>query len=297
MGGQDESPSLSVLICTRNRADKLKRAVQSVLANSFTDFELIVVDQSTDGRTRAALAEIDDDRLRYIPTDTVGVARSRNIAVCASRCETVVYTDDDCVCDRDWLAAIRAEFQSDPTVEAVYGRVVPFGANDGMVCPCINESTERRVFHGPAIPADALGGGNNMAFRKSVFRKVGLFIETLGPGTRLDHAEDTEFSFRVLFHRCKVVYSPVPLVQHDKWLDRDGFADLMKGAMRGVGLVFGAYALRFDPTAFVYLAKTGYRLARNRLAVGSVTTGLRYFGEGLALGPLYRVKQPRPFPG
>ncbi|MEA2809889.1 MAG: hypothetical protein QOJ17_4030, partial [Rhodospirillaceae bacterium] len=42
------APTLSVLICTRNRADKLKRAVDSVLANSFTDFELIVVDQSTD---------------------------------------------------------------------------------------------------------------------------------------------------------------------------------------------------------------------------------------------------------
>lgn len=297
MEGQAAIPSLSVLICTRNRADKLKRAVESVLANGFTDYELIVVDQSTDGRTKAALGQIADARLRYIATDTVGVARSRNIAVGASRSEIVVYTDDDCVADRDWLAAVHAEFLADPAVDAVYGRVVPFGRHDGMVCPCINESTERRVLRGPAIPADALGGGNNMAFRKRVFRKVGLFLETLGPGTRLDHAEDTEFSFRVLFHRCKVVYSPVPVVQHDKWLDRDGFAHLMKGAMRGVGLVFGAYALRLDPTAFVYLLKTGYRLARNRLAVGSAAVGLRYFGEGLALGPLYRVRQPRPFVG
>src|ERR671913_2186843 len=96
--GPHSVPILSVLICTRNRADKLKRAVDSVLANSFTDYELIVVDQSTDGRTAAALATIDDDRLRYIHTDTVGVAKSRNIAVCESRAEIVVYTDDDCVC-------------------------------------------------------------------------------------------------------------------------------------------------------------------------------------------------------
>jgi cellulose synthase/poly-beta-1,6-N-acetylglucosamine synthase-like glycosyltransferase len=182
-------------------------------------------------------------------------------------------------------------------VEAVYGRVVPFGDHKGMICPCINESTERLVLEGPAIPALTLGGGNNMAFRKSVFRKVGLFLESLGPGTRLNHAEDTEFSFRVLFNRCKVVYTPIPLVQHDKWLDRAGFTDLLKGAMRGVALVFFAYSLRFDRVAFVYLMKTAYRLSRDRMGVGSVTIGLRYFCEGLALGPVYRLKRPASFVG
>jgi hypothetical protein len=54
-----------------------------------------------------------------------------------------------------------------------------------------------------------------------------------------------------LFNRCKVVYSPVPLVQHDKWLDRAGFTDLLKGAMRGVALVFCAYSLRLDPACRV----------------------------------------------
>ena len=86
MATHSEPPILSVAICTRIRADKLKRAVDSVLANSFADFELIVVDQSTDGKTAAALAmTVDDSRLRYIPTNTVGVAKSRNIAGRESR--------------------------------------------------------------------------------------------------------------------------------------------------------------------------------------------------------------------
>ena len=232
-GATSGAPTLSVLICTRNRADKLKRAVDSVLANSFTDFELVddradrafgggvvhgdieaaepcdgLVDQSTDGKSKELLATLDDSRLRYIPTNTVGVAKSRNVAARSSRAEIVVYTDDDCVCDREWLASIYAEFTADPTVLGVYGRVIPYGKHDGMICPCINESTERLVLEGPAIPHLSLGGGNNMSFRKSVFRKVGLFLESLGPGTRLNHAEDTEFSFRVLWHRCKVVRRP-----------------------------------------------------------------------------------------
>jgi glycosyltransferase involved in cell wall biosynthesis len=292
-----KTPSLSVLICTRNRPDKLKRAVDSVLSNSFTDFELIVVDQSTDEKSKELLATLGDKRLHYIPTNTIGLSISRNIAVRCSRAEIVVYTDDDCVCDREWLGSIDAEFAADPTVQAVYGRVIPYGRHEGMICPCINESTFRSVLEGPAVPGVALGGGNNMAFRKAVFRKVGLFIESLGAGTRLNHAEDTEFSYRVLWNRCKVVYSPVPLVQHDKWMDGLQFADLMKGAVRGLTLVFLSYALRRDRFAFVQLLRIGYRVARNRMAIGSVSVGLWYFAEGLALGPIYRMKRPSRFVG
>jgi glycosyltransferase involved in cell wall biosynthesis len=289
-------PALSVLVCTRNRADKLKRAVESILANSFTDYELVVVDQSTDRATELALAGIADKRLRYISTSTVGVAKSRNIAIRTAQAETVVFTDDDCVCDVDWLAAIVREYASDPEAEGVYGRVIPYGpARDGMICPCINESTQRLVLTGPAIPHIALGGGNNMSFKKTVFQKVGLFIESLGPGTPLNHAEDTEFNYRVLWRRCRIIYSPVPVVQHDKWLNQAQFADLMKGAMRGLGLVFLSYALRADRLAFVQLLRTGYYLLCNRMAIGSAAVGLAYFANGLVLGPLYRVKRPPRF--
>ena len=75
-------PILSVAICTRSRADKLKRALDSVQANSFGDVELIA-NQSTDGKKAAALAmTVDDSRLRYIPTS---LAKSRYMAARESR--------------------------------------------------------------------------------------------------------------------------------------------------------------------------------------------------------------------
>ena len=55
--------------------------------------------------------------------------------------------------------------------------------------------------------------------------------------------------------------------------------------MRGVALVFFAYSLRLDRVAFVYRMKTAYWLSRDRLAIGSVATDLRYFCEGLAWDP------------
>jgi hypothetical protein len=75
-------------------------------------------------------------------------------------------------------------------------------------------------------------------------------------------------------------------------MDRRRFGHLMAGAVRGVTLVFVAYALRFDRFAFRQVVRTGYHVLRDRAAIGSVPVGLRYYAEGLALGPLYRLKRP-----
>jgi glycosyltransferase involved in cell wall biosynthesis len=287
------APTISVLIPTRNRPDKVRRAVESVLVNSFRDFELIVVDQSTNRSTEEALAAIDDSRLRYISTTTTGVAISRNMLVRLSRAEIVAFTDDDCVCSPDWLSSVLAEFMADPEALAVYGRVIPHGPpRDGRICPCINESTQRRVLEEPAIPAIALGGGNNMSFRKEIFRKAGLFVESLGAGTALSQGEDTEFSYRILWSRFRVIYSPMPLVRHDKWLSRAEFAVLMKTSVRASALIFFSYALRLDKLAFTELLRTFYYLARNRLATGSASIGLFYFVMGLMIGPRYLFVRP-----
>jgi glycosyltransferase involved in cell wall biosynthesis len=298
-----EPPALSVVICTRNRPEKLTRAVASVLANSFADFELIVVDQSTDRRSADAMMSFDDDRIRYYPTATVGVSISRNFAVHLARADTVSFIDDDCVCDREWLATIRSEFAAEPSALGVYGRVIPYGkasdsnlvdvaVSDGMICPALNQSAERRVIETTALPHLTLGGGNNMSFRKEAFWQVGLFIESLGPGSAVGTGEDTEFSYRLLWHGCRLIYCPAAVVQHDNWLDRTQFAEMMKVAVRAKAAIFSSYALRWDPLAFSHLLDTAWQLARDRLAIGSSLVGLAYFVSGLSKGPKYRFMQP-----
>jgi glycosyltransferase involved in cell wall biosynthesis len=299
-------PSLSVLICTRNRAQKVQRAVASVLGNSFRDIEVIVVDQSTDNASRDAVAAVADHRLRYVHTDTVGVAISRNIAIREATADIVVFTDDDCVCDRGWLQAVVAEFSADPRALGVYGRVVPYGKagsptwdcvseDDGMICPALIQSMTRRVVDRPAIPHLVLGGGNNMSFRKEAFRRVGLFNEMLGPGSRIGTGEDTEFSYRLLSHHCRLIYSPQPLVEHDNWMERPQFVHHMKVAMRVQAAVFTAYALRFDALSVTHLLRTAWYLAGNRLGIGSAAAGLFHFASGLPWGVKLRLTPPPQF--
>ena len=119
-----------------------------------------------------------------------------------------------------------------------------------------------------------------------------MFIETLGAGSRMGAGEDAEFSYRLLCHRCRLIYSPAPLVQHDNWLDRAEFSGMMKVAVRVDATIFFSYALRLDRLAFIHLLRTAWHLARNKLAIGSTSVGLAYFAMGLALGPKYRLLKP-----
>jgi glycosyltransferase involved in cell wall biosynthesis len=105
------SQPISVLLCTRNRPAKLHRAIESILGNSYRDFELVVVDQSTDGESRTRVESFRDPRLVYVSTTTVGLSRARNLAIQVARWDVVVFTDDDCICHPNWLSSIIAEYE------------------------------------------------------------------------------------------------------------------------------------------------------------------------------------------
>jgi GT2 family glycosyltransferase len=284
---------ISVLLCTRNRPDKLHRAVESILGNSLRDFELIVVDQSTNKETRAKIGAFRDPRLVYIHSQSVGLSRSRNIAIRAARSEIVVFTDDDCICDRNWLASIVAEYERDPSVMGVFGRVLAHGeAGPGQFCPCLIEALERRIVDIPTVPQRALGAGNNMSFRKDVFRRVGLFIESLGAGTPMKAGEDTELVYRALRQRLKFVYAPDPLVYHDNWLSLAAYPALARGYILGGSAVFARFALCFDRVAFGELVRTAHYILRNRLGAGGIAAPLVQFLRGCAHGVGYLFVSP-----
>lgn len=257
-------PEVSVLLCTRNRGDKIKNAVDSILENSYKNFELIIVDQSSDDKTKTAIEAYGDLRIRYIRSGTVGLSRSRNIAIRESRSEIVAFTDDDCIVDKEWLASIVMEYQSDSSLMGVYGRVLPYGKGEpGMVCPCIIDSMERKTVEDPIIPYTVLGHGNNMCFKKDVFRKTGLYIESLGAGTWMCGGEDTDLTYLALRKRIKLMYSPNPLVYHNNWMSMERAEKLDLGFILSAVAVFTKYSLKMDKVAFSHvLIRIKYILKR-----------------------------------
>lgn len=87
----------SVIIPTYNRRDFLKKAVDTVLAQTHRDFELIIADDgSTDG-TRDMLEAYDDPRLRYVCQDNQGPAAARNLGLTHAQADWIAFLDSD-----DW---------------------------------------------------------------------------------------------------------------------------------------------------------------------------------------------------
>jgi glycosyltransferase involved in cell wall biosynthesis len=86
---------ISVVIPTYNRAAVLPLAVSSVLNESFTDLELIVVDDGSTDATLEVLDSFADSRLRVVSTPHVGVSHARNQGIAVSRYDWVAFLDSD----------------------------------------------------------------------------------------------------------------------------------------------------------------------------------------------------------
>ena len=98
-------PTVSVVIATLDRPEKIPQAVASVLANDYPAFDLTVVDQSTTDETESALREVAsaDPRLHYLHVTEAGLSRARNTGIRETTGDIIAFTDDDCVVSDHWV--------------------------------------------------------------------------------------------------------------------------------------------------------------------------------------------------
>jgi len=119
----ESSPRVSVVVPTHNRAEFLPRAIGSILAQTFSNFELLVVDDGSTDRTADVVRGFNDPRIRLLHLGgRCGAGRARNVGIEASRGEWVAFLDSD----DEWLP-LKLELQmarvgqSDvPNAEVVY---------------------------------------------------------------------------------------------------------------------------------------------------------------------------------
>jgi hypothetical protein len=103
-----QHPSFSVLVTVYNRAPDIGRCVRSCLAQTFSDFEIVVVDDASTDGTAAALAALDDARVRVVRHDrNRGISPARATAVGHARGEWLVIVDSDWVLFPHALARLR----------------------------------------------------------------------------------------------------------------------------------------------------------------------------------------------
>jgi glycosyltransferase involved in cell wall biosynthesis len=93
---------VDVIIPSYNRTSFLRKAITSVLNQSFTDFAIIVVDDCSSDNIKPLLESFQDDRIKYVRNEVnMGEGRARNIGVSNATADYVAFLDDD----DEWLPA------------------------------------------------------------------------------------------------------------------------------------------------------------------------------------------------
>jgi glycosyltransferase involved in cell wall biosynthesis len=243
-----ESPTVSVIVCTRNRSPALAQLLDSLtrlgIPNDLS-WELVVVDNgSIDGT--ALLLDSFACRLpvRRIFEGRKGLSRARNAGLAAARGAILAFTDDDCFPSPDWLGNVVREFELHPELAGLGGRVE---LHDPRDFPITIRTSRAREALTSAHQLPALMVGCNMAFRRTTVDAVGEFDVTLGAGTPAGSAEDTDYLYRALLLGLRIEYVPDVLVAHNHGRRcAEEVAQLKRSYARGRGALLTKYLLRAD---------------------------------------------------
>ena len=221
------NPKVSVVIPTYNRAEKVRKGVESVLAQSFTDLEVIVVDDGSSDDTGQSLKNEFGDRIRYYFQPNQGVSTARNKGIEEARGEWIAFLDSDDLWEKEKLEAqLKALEQVGQECGACYTDVRFFNHAETRTMFQLAEGNYR---HDGAMGmnTDVLRllvrpGGAGMVVclssfmaRKDAIKRIGGF------DVSLLYSQDSEFMFRLaMLTRFCFVNRPLVLFDRSPVEDR-----------------------------------------------------------------------------
>jgi GT2 family glycosyltransferase len=233
---------IAVVIPTRNRGAQVAEAASAVLLDP-TEFELVVVDQSTDDTTVDALRGLKGDRrLRVVRSSLRGASNARNVGVAATTAPILVFTDDDCRPEPGWVSAVLRVFETQPDAALVFGRVrlpplahqYDYGASF---------EPKQRIQRAVPLPDGDIGIGANFGIRRRVLERLGGFDPLLGPGAPYFRgAEETDLLIRALHGGYPVINAEECEVLHLGVRTGADVRPLHVAYQFAVGAAFGKHA-------------------------------------------------------
>lgn len=220
---------ISVVLCTYNRCETLSTALKSLeeqVVPQEVNWEVLVVDNNSKDGTREvtdSFAKRSPGRFKYLFEGRQGKCYALNTAIGVAEGEILAFTDDDVTFDKEWLWHLKRAFDqygcsgAGGKIVPVFLAKVPAWLDADEPYPFLNALvgldygpdsfvwTRKRTFYGA-----------NMAFRKEVFVRQGLFRLDLGPteGNLLGKGEDSEFCDRAFAGGETLMYVSDAIVYH-----------------------------------------------------------------------------------
>lgn len=214
----------SIVVCTYNRAASLRdtlEALRGLQAPPECDWEVLVVDNNCKDETRAVVMQMQRawPRLRYEFEERQGLSHARNHGIAQARGELILFTDDDVLPEPDWLAVTLTGLKH-YDADACGGFIAPIWETPpprwlterffGFLAIRTDRNDDFAITNNSEMPF-----GANMAFRRRVFDKIGLFDTTRGrSGKVLAGGEDIEFFERLIAAGMKAQFLGKSRVHH-----------------------------------------------------------------------------------
>jgi GT2 family glycosyltransferase len=227
------SPTVAVVIPTRERHGLLRACLENVLAGEVLPTEVVIVDQSDRPLDPRELPSY-DVQVRYIWSPERGPSRGRNSGIRATRCAVIAFVDDDILVEPGWLLGLTRSLIDGGHSRVVTGSVFAGDAErPDAFAPSIKEERERVLLRGR--PANDHLSTGNMAIWRDAFRTVGLFDPRLGPGSRYPSSEDNDLCYRLLEAGYEIEYVPEIRGIHRAWRGSEAVIPLAWDYGRGQG--------------------------------------------------------------
>lgn len=238
----------SLVLATVGRTAELTRFFENLSAQSYRDFEVIVVDQNSDDRLKPILA-VYAGRVPILHAKSpCGLSLARNIGLGYVTGQIVAFPDDDCWYPSNLLERVSSIFAANPALDGITGRpldksFIRFHTNSGPI-------NSNNVF--------LRCTSYTIFLRRRVVAEVGAFDEGLGLGATTGHiaAEESDYLVRALaagfhldYHSELEVFHQQPEAMYEATFNRKA---------RGYNRAFG-YVLRKHRYPFWYVGRTWLR--------------------------------------
>lgn len=186
---EEHSPRVTVFMAAYNASEHIKEAINSILNQTYANFELLIVNDGSTDTTAEIVAAFSDNRIRTIDNgDNKGLIYTRNIALLEAKGELLAIMDSDDIASRDRLALQVAAFDNNPAL-ALYGGQAKVIDEKNNVVGAIQETETnpdllkiRLLFHNTFVHSSVM-------MRTAVFREMGGYQEPF--------AEDYDLFLRI----------------------------------------------------------------------------------------------------
>lgn len=241
------TPSLSIVVSTRNRVDRLERCVEAFKAIVTEHaWELVIVDNKSDDGTNRYLSTLEESwsngaTVIRLFERKAGCSAARNLGWRVARAPLVAFTDDDCYVATDYVDRVLEVFRDSPDIGFLGGRVLLYDPTDYWITVQDADWTYR--FEPYTFVWAGLLQGANMACTRALLERLNGFDERFGAGTRFP-AEDVDLAAAAVWTGAPGVYDPRPVVYHHHGRKSQAEADrLMESYDAGRGAYYAKYVL------------------------------------------------------